>query len=562
MSLKSRRAGERVSRGEEQRGAVIPIIALCLTVLVTATAMSVDIGREVAENRLLQRSADALAMDTARVVDGTTQDSSIRSQTDKAFNASASRNNISTVVGDPTYAVYVLGTWDQTSATFTPDALSTDTPNAVQVTAYNSFSNTFGNVVAPGGQTLQRSAVSSNVKTASLSLDTAALAAQVSGPSILNKVLDGYLGNGNLSITAVGYQSLASTSLTLGQLAAAGDYASVTQLLNASLTIPQWASLGAQALDQAGQSSSSAATALAAVAASSTTSGTFQMGSLVGTASGSTGAGGNAASYNVNLLAMLMGGGQIANGQNFLNNNFGVSVPITDPTSGNTLGSVSITSLQFTAISGKQEWNGLPPCSTPPCPYTEHTSQVTLQALGIQFTIGTVSFNLSVSLSVAQGSGYVQDINCATPSKFDANRDQVWWSPLSGTLNGGTVTVLLGLPVTLSSNTSLGVVVSGPGGGSQQTNWFQATQPGWTWPSPEQSYSAGSFAIGSAVQQAIFSQMPTLSSTLGAAGQGELVDAVNDAVYDVTPAINLVYGGLNVGAPYQPQCGADSQLVK
>src|SRR5713101_3327400 len=111
-----------------QKGAVLPLVALCLTTLVVATALSVDIGRETAENRDLQKLADAVAIDTSRAVTGSS-DAVVRTSTDKAFADSAARNSVSTISSSATYVSYVLGVWDANAQTFTPDSQETDVPN-------------------------------------------------------------------------------------------------------------------------------------------------------------------------------------------------------------------------------------------------------------------------------------------------------------------------------------------------------------------------------------------------------------------------------------------------
>ncbi|MFP5322299.1 MAG: pilus assembly protein TadG-related protein [Acidimicrobiia bacterium] len=63
-----RRSSLRTDRRD--RGAVIPMVALSLTVLMTMTAFAVDLGRMRVERRDLQADADALALDAVQMITG------------------------------------------------------------------------------------------------------------------------------------------------------------------------------------------------------------------------------------------------------------------------------------------------------------------------------------------------------------------------------------------------------------------------------------------------------------------------------------------------------------
>ena len=54
----------------EERGAIAVITAIAMTMVMGATALSFDIGREVDTNRFVQATADAVALDAANFVDG------------------------------------------------------------------------------------------------------------------------------------------------------------------------------------------------------------------------------------------------------------------------------------------------------------------------------------------------------------------------------------------------------------------------------------------------------------------------------------------------------------
>src|SRR2546423_10800643 len=66
-----RRVTRRLRRDES--GAVLPIVALSLAVLMVMTAFSVDIGRQMMRRRESQAVADVVALDMARMLDGRTR---------------------------------------------------------------------------------------------------------------------------------------------------------------------------------------------------------------------------------------------------------------------------------------------------------------------------------------------------------------------------------------------------------------------------------------------------------------------------------------------------------
>ncbi len=62
------------------RGAVLPLVAIVLPVLILLTAFAVDLGRQRASRRTMQARADVIALDLARLMDGR-----IKNKEDKNF---------------------------------------------------------------------------------------------------------------------------------------------------------------------------------------------------------------------------------------------------------------------------------------------------------------------------------------------------------------------------------------------------------------------------------------------------------------------------------------------
>lgn len=114
------------------RGAVIPMVALSLTMLMTMTAFAVDLGRMRTERRDLQADADAIAMDAVQAIRGLTGAPAQAAAVAEA-NASAQRNDLDMVLAYPQVQV---GRWDVGAQQFQftgDDANAALVPNAVFV---------------------------------------------------------------------------------------------------------------------------------------------------------------------------------------------------------------------------------------------------------------------------------------------------------------------------------------------------------------------------------------------------------------------------------------------
>lgn len=119
----------RLIRTRRDRGAVIPIVALSLTMLMTMTAFAIDLGRMRTERRDLQADADAIALDAAQVIRGLNAVDAQAAALIEA-NASAVRNGLDVVLGPDQVRV---GEWDFDIHDIRHQSLATEFPNAVEV---------------------------------------------------------------------------------------------------------------------------------------------------------------------------------------------------------------------------------------------------------------------------------------------------------------------------------------------------------------------------------------------------------------------------------------------
>ena len=298
---------------ENDRGAVIPLVALVLVVLITMCAIAVDLGRLMVTRRDLQADADVISLDLVRHVDGRTRDQ-IENNSSPAWSNlitfSSQRNDI-----DPANVVVDLGVVDATTRVYTSVGASA-VPNAVKVTTTGSINYFF----KPGGGTSTRSAVATVSASACYDVGSYALSLSTAQSTVLQQLTNGALG-GNL--TLIGYQGLANANLSLAQLLAAQTSAgTVNQLLTQSITMNQLQVMYVQALNNSGQTA--AATILNSQVFGASGNRTVTLGQVLNVQSGT----GTAASTQFNVLDMLAGAAYLANGTNFLSiPNLGLTIP-------------------------------------------------------------------------------------------------------------------------------------------------------------------------------------------------------------------------------------------
>ena len=254
----------------EERGAIAVITAIAMTMIMGATALSFDIGREVDTNRFVQATADAVALDAANFVDGSPA-ASIDSYTPIGGSQyelaqiiqyeaaqSAIRNNVSTadLPGDSV----TLGSCSTTSPcafvpvescpltetlpvpdSGSPGACSlvtgadpTTAINAVQVSASSVTSFVFqaGSATSVRTATAMRSFANSTqahpkMPTSAFSLGSTLL--DFNNP-LVDQVLSQELGTSAANISALSYSGLVGATVSLGDIVAAN--ASVGTLYN------------------------------------------------------------------------------------------------------------------------------------------------------------------------------------------------------------------------------------------------------------------------------------------------------------------------------------------
>lgn len=198
-------AHARTNRSRDERGAVAPLVAIVLVLLIAVSSFAVDLGLQRVARRDMQALVDIVAMDLARRLDGRTA-GALTTAMASAQEASVTRNATTTVGADPvvTHELGVLAT----DGTFTPVG-SGAVPNAVRVTARTEVDYAF----RAGAGATSRSAVAMAESKACFTVGSYA-ATITSDESPLLQPLLGILG-AELNLSLADARGLANVDLPL-----------------------------------------------------------------------------------------------------------------------------------------------------------------------------------------------------------------------------------------------------------------------------------------------------------------------------------------------------------
>lgn len=273
-------------RNRDESGAVLLIVAAFMAVVLAAAGLAVDVGRITHRKRELQSLVDLVAIDAARVIADGVPTSEIYDDVEAEARASAARNGF---LADEVAAMTVtLGKWTDATRTFTaydPDDPVTGllVPDAVKVVADSLVDFLFGAgesqpsrtataihrfagtpTVIPVPTTLPPTTVPGSpttsapppppVPSAAAGLTIGSFLAEGEpDPELLNRLLGAYLRLPPLHITAVGYQGLATGTVTLDELRAALELGTVDELLHSEIAIGDIVQAMATVLDNRGE---------------------------------------------------------------------------------------------------------------------------------------------------------------------------------------------------------------------------------------------------------------------------------------------------------------------
>lgn len=215
------------------RGAVIPIVALLLPVLMVMTGFAVDLGQQRSDRRSMQAVADVVALDMSRLADdrtlleiqqGTGPVPPYRSAA-VALAQAAARNSV-----DVSQLTVTWGTFDRATEVFTAITDPAAKPDAAHVRAVDTTDYRF----QPGSGEVTREAVAQlgRVQSAQFKLGSTLIGLSPSQGWFLGQLLSFIIPGADL----IGYGGLANAQVTLGDLALALGAGSVEELADLKVT--------------------------------------------------------------------------------------------------------------------------------------------------------------------------------------------------------------------------------------------------------------------------------------------------------------------------------------
>ena len=343
------------SRWRDERGLTLPLVALLMGTMILMVSFAVDLGRQRSDRRLAQAGADVVALDMMRVVGGRGFKEVVDDPaTLVALAASATQNGFTSTVGSvadsnlPRITGIEWGTIPRLDDGDAFDAYDYNdvndhprVPTAVRITAERSTDYFF----QPGEGAVERHAIAAFPQP-SVDLDIGSVAAGFQ-PNIPNSAtLNATVTALNARLAAqfgasipnpasagfdlVGYRGLAAADVDFRRVAANAGFGSPNEMLASDMTVGQFFSATAAALDQeAAEGDPNAANAAAQLRRFETqmgtdSSGTMQLGDSFRFEQGGDDA---AAAGEVNVLDLMTGGANLINGDNLVSYQFAPTIP-------------------------------------------------------------------------------------------------------------------------------------------------------------------------------------------------------------------------------------------
>ena len=433
----------------DQRGVILVMAVPGLVLAMIATALSVDIGRQVFEKREIQKVADLAALDAVRDI-ANVQSAAEASAGRNGFDPAATGNSLlaerGSIDANRVFTVDPAGDSVRVTVSTVVDYIFRSGSRQVTAKAVGQLPLPTPPTPPPPATTTTTVCVPPDpacmtpVPTAGFTIGTTLASVDTSKATLLNAVLGQWLkGAASAGGTAdvVGWQGLATSKVTLGALRdrlelmdSGVQFGTVDQLLAADLTVAKLAQATANALNAAGDANASLYAGPAGIVAQATNTATFKLGKMIEVAAGASDA---ALATEFNAFQLLTGSAMLANGTNL------VSVP----NIGVTLPGIGTTSLSLKVIEGLKTYIG-PAGGSVSTGQVEMTITPTLnRPLSVGGLAGarlTGTFPLAVT--AAGGTGTLSTITCSSPGGIRVAADLKPFSTSTSTNLTVSATVL------------------------------------------------------------------------------------------------------------------------
>lgn len=373
-----------------QQGAIGLVGVITLLLALVFTALVVDSGRLWMQQRHLQTVADIAAIQAARQLGCGVEISDIVSAAQQAAVANGYGGQLadSPNIVDLVDVATVDGIRQFTSGGSEAVRVYATRPVPASLVAGGLFG---GNV------TLQAQAVSSaDPALAAFSAGSFAASLDSEDSVLLNALLGDLLGS-SLSLSAVSYQGIAATNVSLGELlAASGTVGGLESLLQMQMSLGELADLTASAMTASGTASADATAAMQQIASAAVSSASVKLGDVLALSTPDQEAAGK---VGFNVLSLLTTSALVANGAHALTVPLSVSVP-----------SVSSIHALITIIEPPQMAIGPAGANGVLCTSLQ-TAQVRAEVDVVVSIPLLAKIDLSLNAEVAQGSASLSDVS-------------------------------------------------------------------------------------------------------------------------------------------------------
>ena len=397
-----------------ERGVVLVMAVPGLILAMVATALSVDIGRQVLEKRDNQKVADMAALDAVRNIahaQAAAEASAHRNGFDPAAPGSSLLAERGSIDANRVFSLDPAGDAVRVTVSSVIDYIFRSGSRTVTAKAVGRLPLPTPPTTTPSTSTTSTTTPPATVPTAGFSIGSTLASIDVGKASLLNAVLGKWLkgaASAGGTVDVVGWQGLATSNVTLGALRdhlelldAGVQFGTVDQLLEADLTVAKLAQATANALNAAGDADAALYAGPTGIVAQATNTTTFKLGDFIEVAQG---AGDAALATQFNAFQLLTGSAMVANGTNLVSvPNIGVSLP-----------DIGTTSLSLKVIEAQKTYIG-PAGNSVSTAQVEMTLTPTLNrplnVLGLAGARLTGTFPLTVTAAGATGT--LSTITCS-----------------------------------------------------------------------------------------------------------------------------------------------------
>lgn len=338
-------------RERRERGAVLVITAVSLVMLLTFAALAIDIGLGASRTRDLHQVADLIAVDVARILDGSNPPAGIDAQ----VATSSARNDFAVSGTFPTYTngtrrvELTLGCWVDPDENNPNDLLrfqSCAAPDAVRVKAFDTVDYVLADAIGIRENRFDRTGTAALLPNVDIGIGSVGVGLQQQlNPVTGSAYMDAYVQALNARLKAafdtsasitpppngvgldlLAYRGLAASEVNWDDLATNAGFGSPSELADATITKGTLFEATARSLESQGNNVAAASVRSFAGRSTFDQNGTMRLGDAFEQGTGTADDPG-AARSSINVMDLLIGSASIIDDRNFARFTFTPAIP-------------------------------------------------------------------------------------------------------------------------------------------------------------------------------------------------------------------------------------------